>query len=148
MKWNEVSTQDSIDHLLDTFGGFHDACIREAHLTTKHWIDQNLSMHCTPDLDTSISFIVQRQFINPSCIEMKFDGVVHINWSPSPENYDSAIYDATVGFENSSIYWVIDTEDSPSRLDPKKNCWVLAKSLRWRVADEFLGGELHYTNQR
>ncbi|MBM3115734.1 hypothetical protein [Jeongeupia naejangsanensis] len=147
MSWNAISTQEDAEYLLDLFGGFHDACVREAHFTTKHWVNQNLSMRCSPDLDTSISFVVQRQFTNPSCIELKFESVVRLNWVPTPKNYDSAIYSAVIGFENSEIFWVLDSEDPPSKLDPESECWVVAKSLKWRMADEFLGENLHYGAQ-
>jgi len=52
--WTRFESQADVDHLLYTFGGFHDACIREANLWTEHYVHPDLRMSCTGDLDTRL----------------------------------------------------------------------------------------------
>jgi hypothetical protein len=143
MTWKIINDEDSANELLSTFGYFHDSCIKEAHLWTRHWVSKELSMACD-ELDTSIKFLIQRQFKNPSCIELLFEEVSRINIIPSPKNYFSIIYTAKIGIENNEIFWSIDTDESPKNLDPKLDSWITSKKLKWRVADEFLGEKMQY----
>lgn len=144
MQWNEIKNQEDADHLMKVFGRFHDACVREAHLSTEHWVGDNLTMACTGNLDTTIRFVVQRQFQPISCIELVFEKVIRLSWVPTPDNYDSIIYGATIGFEEGDVYWSLEESGPPSELDPREDTWVIAKYLKWRVADEWLGKSLHY----
>ena len=146
MDWKSISNEEESKELLRLFGEFHDACIKEAHMWTGHSIDESLSMTVVGGLDTSIKFVVQRQFRNPSCIELLFEEVTRINFVPSPENYDSIIYECNLGYENEQFYWVIDTSQEPSDLNANEDSWVRSKKLSWRIADDLLGSELHYGN--
>jgi len=110
VNWNIVQSNADAEELIDTFGGFHDACIKEAHLLTKHHVNENLSMSSDGELDTSIKFIVQRQFKNPSCIEMHFEEVTRFNLVPTEKNYNSVIYEASIIIEDDEIWWLIDTD--------------------------------------
>ena len=96
------------------FGHFHDSCIREAHLWTGHWVSPTLSMACSGDLDTRIRFLIQRQFKNPSAIELQFEEVTRFNLVPTPENYDSIIYSATLLVQDKIIFWSLDAGWDPS----------------------------------
>ena len=144
MSWQIISTEQEAKELLKLFGGFHDACIKEAHLWTGHSVDNKLAMAVKSNLDTSIKFVVHRQFSNPSCIELLFENVTRINLVPSPENYDSVIYESNLGKENNEYYWVIDTMQALGDMKPTEDSWVVSKSLSWRVADELLGEKLSY----
>ena len=144
MSWQVISTDEEAKALLKLFGGFHDACIKEAHLWTGHSVNSKLSMAVTGDLDTSIKFVVHRQFASPSCIELLFEKVTRINIVPSPENYDSIIYESNLVKENDEYYWVIDTMQTLGELESTEDSWVVSKALSWRVADELLGEKLSY----
>ena len=146
MTWKDITSVNDANELVDLFGGFHDACIREAHLFTDHYINGDLSMNCPGNLDTSIRFVVQRQFRNTACIELLFGGVTRCNLVPTPDNYDSIIYEAKIGIENGEIYWVLDTDRPPSKCKANRDTWVSSKTLKWRPNDEFLGKELHFGN--
>lgn len=143
MDWKNISTQDDADRLMKIFGEFHDACVREAHLWTDHWVDRDLRMACGYNLDNRIRFLIQRQFQNPSAIELLFDEVTRLNLVPSPENYDSIIFDATILVQEGTIYWSLEGGWRPDRLDRDDATWVSAKKLCWREVD-WLGEELHY----
>ncbi len=143
MNWNIIKDQDDVDSLMALFGGFHDGCLREAHLWTGHWVSNDLAMTCPDSLDNCIRILVQRQFKDPSAIELLFEEVTRFNLVPTPENYESIISSANLFVKGSTAYWS-PTEgwwpDSPSR---DEVTWVSAKRLRWRRA-EWLGEELHY----
>ena len=143
MNWNIIKDQDDVDSLMALFGGFHDGCLREAHLWTGHWVSNDLAMTCPDSLDNCIRILVQRQFKDPSAIELLFEEVTRFNLVPTPENYESIISGATLSVQGSTAYWS-PTEgwwlDSPSR---DEVTWVSAKRLRWRRV-EWLGEELHY----
>ncbi|CAM5190074.1 hypothetical protein [Alishewanella longhuensis] len=144
MTWIEIKNEEEAKALMQKFGYFHDACIKEAHLWTEHRVNEDLSMSCSGALDTSIKFVVQRQFRNPSCIEMLFEQVTRINIVPSSENYDQIIYEALIGIEDGEFFWSVDSSETPKDRDPREDTWITSKILKWRVADEMLGSELSY----
>ena len=143
MSWYVIKNQGDAASLMTLLGGFHDGCLREAHLWTGHWVPKDLSMTCSDSLDNCIRILVQRQFKDPSAIELLFEEVTRFNLVPTPENYESIISSATLLVQGSTAYWS-PTEgwwpDSPSR---DEVTWVSAKRLRWRRV-EWLGEELHY----
>ncbi|MCU7804983.1 MAG: hypothetical protein KZQ96_17480 [Candidatus Thiodiazotropha sp. (ex Lucinoma borealis)] len=146
MAWRKITNEIDADELMDIFGGFHDACIREAHLYTEHYVNNDLSMNCPGNLDTSIRFVVQRQFKDPACIELLFEGVTRFNLVPTSDNYDSVIYEARIGIEKEEVYWSVDTNKPPSNCKANRDTWVSAKTLKWRPNDQYLGRELHFGN--
>jgi hypothetical protein len=103
--WQVVETSEDAERVLDLFGGFHDSCLREAHLWTETWVADDLSMACPGRLDTHVRMLFQRQFRAPSAIELLFDEVVAFHVAPSPEGYDSIIFDAALFIRGDLIYW-------------------------------------------
>src|SRR5580704_1157240 len=101
--WSPITTQSDIGNLLNVFGGFHDGCLREAHVWTEHYVNSDLNMKCTGDLDTRIRLLIQRQFKEPSAIELFFEQVITFHLQSSAENYDSIIFDATM-FKDGDIF--------------------------------------------
>ena len=143
MEWKEIKTQADADALRDVFGDFHDSCIREAHLWTDHWVSSDLSMSCSGDLDTKIRFLIQRQFKNPSAIELLFEEIIRFNLAPSPENYDSIIVNSTLLVQDHNIYWSPEGDWRPDKPGRDEFTWIAGKKLRWREVN-WLGKELHY----
>jgi len=143
MNWKEIRTQADADVLMTTFGGFHDACVREAHLWTDHWVSADLSMSCPGYLDNRIRLLIQRQFANPSAIEMLFEEVTRFNLVPSPENYDSIIFDATLLVHDGSVFWSPDGNWRPEDPDRDTPTWISARRCRWRAVD-WMGESLRY----
>ena len=143
MEWKEIKTQVDADDLMKIFGDFHDSCIREAHLWTDYWVSHELSMACSGHLDNKIRFLIQRQFDNPSAIELFFEQVTRFNLVPSPENYDSIILSATLLVRDDSVFWSPEGDWSPEEPNRDKSTWVSAKELRWREVD-WLGKDLRY----
>lgn len=143
MEWKDVKTQADADALMEVFGDFHDSCIREAHLWTEHWVSPELYMSCAPHLDNKIRFLIQRQFKNPSAIELLFEEVTRFNLVPSPENRESIILAATLLAQGGNVLWSPEGDWDPDKASRDNYTWVSAKKLRWREVD-WLGNELRY----
>jgi hypothetical protein len=143
MDWKDIESQADADALMEVFGGFHDACVREAHLWTDHWVSPELSMSCPAHLDNKIRFLIQRQFRDPSAIELFFEQVTRFNLVPSPENYDSIIFAATLLVQNGSVFWSPEGDWKPVKPARDEATWVSARKLRWREVD-WLGEKLRY----
>lgn len=142
MDWIKVETQADADMLMEVCGHFHDSCIREAHLWTGHWVSPTLSMSCPGDLDTKIRFLIQRQFKNPSAIELLFEEVARFNLVPTPEDYDSIIYSATL-LVKEIIFWSPEADWNPADPERDDDTWISAMKLSWREVD-WLGEDLRY----
>jgi len=142
--WRPLVSQADLDQLMHVFGGFHDGCIREAHIWTESFVDTGMRMSCASDLDTRLRLLIQRQWKDPSAIELLFEQVITFHLQPSPENYDSIIFGAAMLCRDGTFYWAEDsgwTPDSPKRDDAS---WIAAKKLSWRDVSEWMGPDLHY----
>jgi hypothetical protein len=142
-EWTEVQTQEDGDTLLNVFGGFHDSCIREAHLATGHWVSANLAMTCSGGADSRIQLLVQRQFQNPSAILLHFEEVTRFNLVAAQEHCDSIILEATLLVRDGTIFWSVEGNCSPDSANRDAVTWVSARRLRWRAVD-WLGDELRF----
>jgi hypothetical protein len=143
MEWKEIKTQTDAEALMDLVNEFHDGCIREAHLWTGYWVNNELSMNCPSNLHNCIRFLIQRQWKNPVAIELLFKEVTRFILVPAPENYDSIIYESVLLVQNSNIYWSVDSRWSPDSPYRDECTWISAKKLSWREVD-WLGEKLHY----
>jgi hypothetical protein len=143
-QWNTLRSQADLDGFLDVFGGFHDGCLREAHIWTDTYVMPDLRMQCPGDLDTRVRILFQRQFREPSAIELLFEQVVTFHLQPSPDNYDSIIYDATMLLADGLYYWAESTEWSPRSESRDSATWIAAKQLSWRDASNWMGDELRF----
>lgn len=143
MSWHPICDQADIQDLMSKFGGFHDGCVREAHMWTQSWVNDDLAMAVAANLDTRFRLWIQRQFRDPSAIELLFEEVVTIHWVPTADNYDSIIFGASLVIEDNLIYWSPDYQWTPNQPERDKFTWIAAKKLSWREVG-WLGEELHY----
>src|SRR5471030_561709 len=90
--WQDLRTQTEIEKLMSLFGHFHDACVREIHVVTGHYVDQELSMHV--DWRTTVHMLIQRQFVDPSAIELRFEEVVGLRICPPSPDFEAIIFGA------------------------------------------------------
>lgn len=165
--WKEVVTQEDADALLGRFGWFHDGCIREAHFWGGHWVGEGLVMRVPWDPRDSLKvrMPVQRQFKDPSAMEMVFTAVLRWNLV-SPGNSDAMIFGATLLVRDGVVYssaaelWepVIPVADhrlwvGAERIAPGvayrgsaetgADTRIAARRLFWRDVD-WMGGEPRY----
>ncbi len=144
MEWIEVKDSKDIEKILDKFGWFHDSCLKELYMWTESYVDEDLSMAVPSGLDTNVRILFQRQFSHPSAIELLFEGVTQFHILPSPENYDSIIYNATLIFHNGLFYWANQNDWQPENNTTDTSSWISAKSLRWRDASSWMGKQNRY----
>ena len=144
MDWIEVKNQKDIQNMLDTFGGFHDSCLKELYMSTESYVGEELSMAVPSSLDTNVRILFQRQFRNPSAIELLFEGVTQLHILPSPVNYDSIIYGATIILHNDLFYWANQSDWKPESNTLDTSSWIAATSLKWRDASSWMGEKNRY----
>ena len=145
--WNAVETQREAERLMEVFGDFHDSCLHEAHLWTDHYVSDDLSMSCPENLDNRIRFLIQRQAKEPAAIELLFEEVTRFNLVPSPENYFSIIFSATLLVSDGIVFWSPVGNWTPDKPDRDAVTWISAKHLFWREVD-WLGGQLRVRPDR
>ena len=74
------------------FGNFHDSCVREVHVATGHFVEEDLSMRV--DWRTTIHMLIHRQFRNPCAIELRFEEVVGLRMVPAQPDCVAIIFHA------------------------------------------------------
>ena len=139
-----LTSKAQIDEFMRLFGQFHDTCLKEVHISTGHWVGKELAMATPSDEATKGHLLFQRQFNNPSAIELLFEKIVRFNIVPPEENHFGIIFSATMITKDGLIYWA----DVPGWLPQTPDCdtatWIAAKSLSWRDASEWMGPKLRY----
>jgi hypothetical protein len=141
-EWRPLSNATDIAELMHLFGDFHDGCVREIHVVTGHYVHPNLSM--SVDWRTTVRLFVQRQFSNPSAIELRFEEVVELRLSPPPPNYDAVIFKAKFFVRDGIFYWADSAGWTPELPDKGDTTWISARKVSWRDASDWLGSDLRY----
>lgn len=144
MSWTVVANRSDVDALLTAFGSFHDACLRECHVWTGHWVGDDLAMAINTEWDTRAMLLVQRQARPVSAVELFFEEVRHFHLAPSPPNYASEIFSALLLIRDDGIYWADRDDWSPDEPYAVDCTWIHAGKLRWRDAPEWMGRKLRY----
>lgn len=132
--WTELRDDNEIKGLLEQFGQFHDSCLREVHISTREFIDDELAMHFGNKLTATLLF--QRQFGPLSVIELKFEEMDHFNFNPFNTKTDPVIYDATLKKINGLIYWA---DSADWKLGDNESIWIAGQKLFWRPRPELIG---------
>ena len=136
--WNEVTSQDDLNMFMNQFGGFHDSCIKELKYISGAFVCKDLSMHPI-NSERVVKIIFQRQYDNPSVIEIEFGGVVKLSLFPMNEDYTCEITGATMILCNSLFYWCDSGGISATDLEGYEGTLICSKVVKWREADEFIG---------
>lgn len=144
MDWKEINSENDIDDLFTTFGGFHDGVLREMHLWNDYYVDEDLSMN-SGDGMLNAKVLFQRQWEKPSAIEMLFLGIYKINIISTPPNYWYMIFDATLIYKDGLYYWA---EVGDWDIGDNSVTWISSKNIRWRSVDGWLGSKLRYGTRR
>jgi len=146
MDWIEIKTEDDIKNLLDTFGWFHDGCLREMHLWNSYYVSDNLSMG-PGDGVLNAKIIFQRQFVNPSAIEVYFTEVHRINIvSTPPENWYS-IFESTFFYKDGLFFWADNGNWTCEEQNNNQTMWISSKGVKWRDKSEWMGNQLRYSSK-
>ena len=146
-KWIDINKEEDIDYLMDKFGYFHDGCIKELKYISGQYVSDNLSMHPVNTL-RNVRVVFQRQWKEPSVVEIEFLGLIRLNLAPVNENYTGEILHGFMEFNNGRIYWAEDNEFEIDKIDIDPNytkiTWIISEKARWREADEYIGEEEVY----
>ena len=144
MDWHSVASEEDVARLDGLFGGFHDACLREIHVWTDHYVTNELKMNVVGGLDTSVRLLFQRQVRNPAAIELQFHELTRLGLTPTGENYDSIILGAQLSVIGQGHFMLhIDMRAPSSINDLKSELVVAGRKLAWREV-EWMGSELRY----
>jgi hypothetical protein len=152
MVWIPLDTNEAIEDLMDRFGWFHDACLRDASLVTGTHIDADGSLHDEGRLDTTAVLFFQSQGPPARAIELRCDGVSLFKISPTGDNRDSILTTAAFGAcpegYRIGLYFVglplraepdsvahrhVDPDAETPAID------IVAASLAWRPLQGWLG---------
>jgi hypothetical protein len=144
MSWKELHTSRDLEDLLRLFGNFHDACVREVHVSSGHSVDRSLTM--TVDWRTTVHVLIQRQFVNPSAIELRFEEVVGLRVNAPSPTCEAILLDAALFLREGVFYWA-DRSDWTREMEGDST-WVSARRLYWRDASDWMGSELRYRVNR
>lgn len=141
--WKEINSQNDLANFMDMLYDFHDSCIKEFKYTSGAYVDKNLSMYPIND-QRILKIIIQRQFENPSVLEMEFIGLKRLSMFPPDDNYTCEILDATMILKDDCVYWCDCGGLTESDLGDYKRTLICASKVRWRPAEEYLGKEESY----
>jgi len=141
--WTEIRNQEDIDKLMYDFGGFHDGCLKELRYLSGEYVNKDLSMYPL-NSERNIYAIFQRQWKNPSVVEMVFEGVECMTLNPRNEDYDGIIYGAYMVIQDGKFIWFDCDEfkdDYRELYEYNDVTWIKAETVKWRVVDNYLGDE-------
>jgi hypothetical protein len=156
LMWIPLTSQQAIDELIERFGGFHDACLREVAISTETFVDQRGSMACPGHLDTTALFYFQSQNRSLSAIEVRCAGVREFRLRPTGEDCDSIISFGVVSLEDEWCRIAIHFIGGPMHGPPHGGVWlsrqsrqepdleVVSRGTEWRPLEQAYGTQLRY----
>ncbi|MBR5942574.1 MAG: hypothetical protein IKZ81_04455 [Clostridia bacterium] len=129
--WNSVNNNNDLVDLMEELGDFHDSCVKEMKYISGAYVNANLSMHAVND-KRILQVIIQRQYDNPSAIEMEFMGLKYLKLRPNDEDYTCEILDATLILKDDCIIWCDCGGLSETDIGNYDGTVICASELRWR----------------
>lgn len=141
MCWQIIKSQADVDYLNDAFDNFHDSYLKELCFSSGSYINLDRSMN--ENNEPIARFLFQRQWENPSVIEIEFKDVIQLNVKPEDKDEFTYISIAHLYLHNDTFFW--SARDYEIHEDGKDAyTWVAAKQARWRVRDELMGSKKVY----
>ena len=155
MDWKEVRTDADIQELLKTCLGFHDACIVSAQYVSGTHVAEDGAMWFGTGEEHRLLLLFHSQW-EPHYIELYFEGVRRFRLIGFQDNHFNEVFEAFIRFYDGIlpcehfapsrvIVWS-DNEFSPESyndgLQEPADTYVIASSLKWRIADGPEGGAL------
>ena len=146
--WNEIINENDLNNFLSIFGSFHDSCIKEFKYISGAYVNEDLSMY-PYNKERSLRVIFQRQYQNPSVIEMEFGGLLQMSlFLEDAHQYTCEIFDATMIFGENCIYWCDCGGLSEADLIDYKGTLLCAAKVMWREFDEYIGPDTVYKSDK
>lgn len=141
--WNEITNEKDLNSFMDAIYGFHDSCLKEIKYISGAYVNEKLSMKPV-NSQRILSMIIQRQFEDPSVIEMQFVGLKYLKLFPNDENYTCEILDATMILKEDRIYWCDCGGLSEKDIGNYTGTTICASKVRWRAVNEYIGAKEIY----
>ena len=143
--WNDIANENDLNNFMDAMYGFHDSCIKEIKYISGAYVNEKLSMSPV-NSQRILCVIIQRQFEDPSAIEMQFAGLKYLKLFPNGENYTCEILDASMIIKEDCIYWCDCGGLSEKDIESYTGTTICASKVRWRAADEYIGEQEVYVS--
>lgn len=143
--WNEIVCKKDLDSFMNIMCGFHDSCVKEIKYISGAYVNEKLSMSPV-NSQRILCVIIQRQFEDPSAIEMQFAGLKYLKLFPNGENYTCEILDASMIIKEDCIYWCDCGGLSEKDIKSYTGTTICASKVRWRAADEYIGEQEVYVS--
>lgn len=133
-EWLEISTLEELEAFLMKVGNFHDGIVKEVHWVNRDFVNKSLSM--MPYQLAQVRMLVQRQWAEPSAVEMRFENV----WRVQLDTVDF-VFGSEASVEMSSR----TLGQARSLLVLKmENSEIAFERMRWRDASEWMGPEARF----
>ena len=140
--WITVNTNEEIKRFMASMCEFHDSCIKEMHYVSGAYVGNNLGMYPLND-KRLLKVVIQRQFDDPSMLEMEFSGIKFMKLQPLDAKYTCEISGAVMFKKDGLIYWCDDYVDISSA-DNIECTLICAEKLRWRSIAQHIGADEFY----
>lgn len=144
MDWKEIKNESEIDQLQKLFGYFHDSCLKELSMSTESYVNEDLSMSVPDHPHIKVRMLFQRQFSNPSAIELLFEGVTKLCISSNPKMSEDIIYDAKLLYKQGQYYWINTCDWEPGENHRDDVSWISAGGVKWRDVSQWMGNKQRY----
>lgn len=141
--WNEIANEEALNRFMDTMHGFHDSCLKGLKYISGAYVDEELRMFPV-NKQRVLSVIIQRQFENPSVIEMQFVGLKYLKLFPNDENETCEILGATMILKEDRIDWCDCGGLTAEEMESYAGTAICALKVRWRVVNEYIGSNEIY----
>lgn len=136
--WNEIANEKDLKSFMDTMYCFHDCCLKEIKYLSGAYVDEQLSMFPV-NSQRILNMIIQRQFENPTVVEMQFVGLKYLKLSPNDENRTCEILDATMILKDDCVCWCDCGGLSEKDMESYTGTIICASKVQWRAVDEYIG---------
>lgn len=155
MEWKQVQTDEDIQELLKAYSGFHDACIASAQYVSGTRVADDGTMWFKGGEDYRLLVLFHSQW-EPHYLELYFEGVRRFRLIGQQDNYLNDIYEAFIKFYDEILPWEytasprvivwsdgeFDPESARDGLEEPADTYIIASSLKWRIADGPRGCDL------
>ena len=145
--WIEIKTKEDIKEFMNSVYCFHDGCIKEMHYISGAYVGEGLGMYPLND-KRILRIVIQRQFDNPSMLELEFSGLQYMNLNPVDPTYTCEINGSVMVEKEGLIYWCDDDNADADSIENYDGTLICAEKLRWRPIEGHMGsGEYYIRNQ-
>jgi len=138
---------------MDATGQFHDGCLREMHLSTETFFDDQGYMHAPGHLDSRARLRFQVCAREIADVELEFHEILSLVIAPTAENADSILNSASVECVAGVVKFrawcvglpLVSEPNSVSTAAPEEPfIEITSRKLAWRSTGETYSQELRY----